>query len=121
MGMTQTILAAAILVLGSTASAGERPTAEQLLKACQKSFESLTRVRIECQDVMKQADERVSKLTRELTIVRNAERWKIDYLGGGRMLAARISCGGARHLLEKTSFELLCPRVRRKTRSSALL
>jgi hypothetical protein len=81
------ILTAAVLALSSGAFAGERPTAEELLAACQKSFEKLARVRIECTETdPKQADKGDPDETRDLTILRDASRWKLDEIRRGKRL-----------------------------------
>lgn len=81
------VLAMTILAAASTASGGERPTVGELLAACQKSFERLARVRIECTETMtepKLAGNGVSEWKRDLTILREASRWKVDEIQRGK-------------------------------------
>jgi hypothetical protein len=81
MKTTRWVLAAAILASASGASADERPTAEELLTAFEKSVEKLARVRIEWKDEgpeRKQPDGKSQRGMHETTVFRDGPRWKVD-------------------------------------------
>jgi hypothetical protein len=83
MKTTWFVLAAAILVSATAASAAERPTAEELLTAFEKSVEKLNRVRIEWSRKGPATDPPEGSIVNggeEYTLFRDGPRWKMDRL-----------------------------------------
>ena len=81
MRTTHSCLAAALIAVSTLASAGEPPTAEELLATLQKSAEKLNRVRIELNakaPEVKRPDGRSFTSEVDLTILRDGTRWTID-------------------------------------------
>jgi hypothetical protein len=77
MRTAQVVLAALILARAGGVSAGDRPTAADLLSAYQTSVEKLSRVRIEGSE----SESRTGISTtwaRDTTVIRDASRWKVN-------------------------------------------
>jgi hypothetical protein len=86
MRMPQMVFAAAIMSIATGAWAGDRPTAVELLTACQNSFEKLSRVRMECTETMaepKQPAAGIPSEVRESTLLRDGVRWKVNEIRHG--------------------------------------
>ncbi len=81
MQTTRWVLAAAILVPVSGASVADRPTAEELLGAYQKSVEPFTRAQIEWTERRPKrqiGEDRILEVAHERAIVRNDSRWRVS-------------------------------------------
>jgi hypothetical protein len=92
MHLVRWLAAPVILVLSAHAFAAERPTAEELLAAYEKSVEKLARVHIEWSRV--DAEQAEGKATDQYTLFRDGSRWKLDRYwpgwGDGRRLDNRF-------------------------------